>query len=192
MANTKISELPIATTTNGTDVVPIVQEGTTKQTTVGDMVAIGGGVPQGTIVQYDGDTIPAGYEEVNGYENYSTTEQKVGTWIDGRPIYQKVITLSDLPSTAGTAKDFDTGYNKSQIYPLKCESILNSNTWGGYYGNFVVISSTNPGSSPYVSVSFAVNSAGANIQVRVRSSYDLSTYSGYAIIQYTKLADTPS
>ena len=44
MANTKISELPIATTTNGTDVVPIVQEGTTKQVNVGTLV--NGNLPQ--------------------------------------------------------------------------------------------------------------------------------------------------
>lgn len=127
--------------------------------------------------------------EKNNWELYSTTEQKIGTWINGKPIYRKVVALTNLPNTPGTAIDFDIGYNKNQIYPLKCESILNSNTWGGYYGNFVAISSSAPENSSYVSVSLAVTSQGANIQVRVRSSYDLSTYAGYAILEYYKLND---
>ena len=37
-------------------------------------------LPIGSIVEYDGDTVPIGYEEVN---SYSTNEVKTGdTWID--------------------------------------------------------------------------------------------------------------
>lgn len=53
-------------------------------------VKAGDTLPIGTIVTYDGDTVPSGYEEVN---SYSTTEVKTGdTWIDGKPIYRKVVT----------------------------------------------------------------------------------------------------
>lgn len=49
-------------------------------------------LPIGTIVEYDGDTIPSGYEEVI---DYSTEEVKTGSrWIDGKPIYRKVIHYS--------------------------------------------------------------------------------------------------
>ncbi len=61
--STKISDLTSATSLTGAEEVPIVQTGTTKKTTVGDIKS----------------------------ENYSTTEQVVGTWIDGKPVYQKVI-----------------------------------------------------------------------------------------------------
>lgn len=30
-------------------------------------------------------------EYINGLETYSTTEQRIGTWIDGKPIYRKVV-----------------------------------------------------------------------------------------------------
>jgi hypothetical protein len=55
-------------------------------------------VPAGSIVQYDGDTIPTGYEEVNGFDNYSTTEQRIGTWIDGKPIYRKTFEINGAGS----------------------------------------------------------------------------------------------
>lgn len=87
----KISELPQASTVNNTDVIPIVQGGTTKQANLG-IVASAGGVPTNSIIQYDGNTIPAGYEEVNGYDIYSTTEQRIGTWINGKPLYEKTYT----------------------------------------------------------------------------------------------------
>lgn len=46
-------------------------------------------MPVGTQVEYTGETIPTGWEEVN---DYSTTEIDTGKkWIDGKPIYRKVI-----------------------------------------------------------------------------------------------------
>lgn len=40
------------------------------------------------------DTYSCNY--VNGLETYSTTETRVGTWIDGKPIYRKVYLLSAI------------------------------------------------------------------------------------------------
>lgn len=33
---------------------------------------------------------------------YSLDEKKVGTWIDGKPVYQKVVYISSLPNNATT------------------------------------------------------------------------------------------
>lgn len=44
---------------------------------------------EGGLLQIAGKRIDAG-------EQYSTDEKVVGTWIDGKPLYRKVITLSDL------------------------------------------------------------------------------------------------
>ena len=63
--STKISELPSATSLTNADEVPIVQTGTTKKATVG-------------LLQQNA--------------NYSTTEQVIGTWIDGKPLYRKIYT----------------------------------------------------------------------------------------------------
>lgn len=40
------------------------------------------------------------YQTINGNLSYSTTEQKVGTWIDGKPIYRKVMSIV-LDDTTG-------------------------------------------------------------------------------------------
>lgn len=57
-----------------------------------DGQAGGDTLPVGTIVEYEGDTVPDGYEEVEDEgEIYSTSETKIGTWIDGKPIYRKTI-----------------------------------------------------------------------------------------------------
>ena len=84
----KISELPQATTINSTDVIPIVQSGTTKKVEAG----------------------------VLGVENYSTTEQRVGTWIDGKPLYQKVMTaVAPNVTTQGTFVAATTNHNIANV-----------------------------------------------------------------------------
>lgn len=56
-------------------------------------------LPIGAIVTYDGDTIPDGYEEVEDENTYSTEEHETGTWIDGKPVYRKVIsTIASVES----------------------------------------------------------------------------------------------
>ena len=66
----KISELTTTTTINNSDLIPIVQNNETKSITKQDLVA----------------------------DKYSTTEQVIGTWIDGKPIYRKVINFGSLPN----------------------------------------------------------------------------------------------
>lgn len=50
-------------------------------------------LPIGSILDYDGDTVPEGYAAIAN-PDYSTNETKTGEfWIDGKPIYRKVILL---------------------------------------------------------------------------------------------------
>lgn len=72
----KISELTSATSLTGSEELPIVQAGNTKKSTISQVKA----------------------------QNYSTTEQVIGTWIDGKPLYRKVIQLTTLPNN--TTKTF--------------------------------------------------------------------------------------
>lgn len=109
-------------------------------------VKAGDTLPIGTIVDYDGDTVPIGYEEVN---SYSTTEVKTGdTWIDGKPIYRKVFTFSNIVlSNAVTINTPISNINmlvKHQIYYHNNETDqhfnfplveLSGNTLGYSYGN---------------------------------------------------------
>lgn len=51
-------------------------------------------IPAGTVIDFEGDVVPEGYEQVEDKgEVYSTEEQRIGTWIDGKPLYRKVGTI---------------------------------------------------------------------------------------------------
>ena len=56
-----------------------------------------------------GDTIIP----VTDADTYSTTEKKVGVWIDGRPIYRRVLTLPGI--AGGTEYTIDIGVLSSNI-----------------------------------------------------------------------------
>lgn len=154
----KISELPSATSLTGTEEIPIVQTGTTKKATT---------------------------ELLQQNQNYSTNEQRVGTWIDGKPLYIKCFELTNLP-TANNYTDISIDFTMSDIFPVKLETTLKSD-WGAYFTTFV------GSNNSYVSSSLAVNNSQTNpIQIRIRSSIDIHTYVGYAILSYTKTTDSAS
>ena len=55
-------------------------------------------LPVGSVIDYDGDEIPAGWEKVEATDDYSTEETFTGKyWIDGKKIYRKVIDFGMLP-----------------------------------------------------------------------------------------------
>lgn len=64
---------------------------TNKLKVCGQDVTASDTLPIGSIVEYDGDTVPEGYEEVVDENVYSTEEQKIGVWIDKKPVYKKTI-----------------------------------------------------------------------------------------------------
>ena len=83
-------------------------------------------IPAGAIVDFDGDVVPEGYEKVEDKgEVYSTEEQRIGTWIDGKPIYRKVVTYipTDIIGEKGKIVDIFIKHNISnfkQLCNLKC------------------------------------------------------------------------
>lgn len=59
-------------------------------------------LPVGTEVDYDGETVPEGWSEI---QDYSTSEIDTGKkWIDGKTIYRKVVN-DTLGTTNGAWKD---------------------------------------------------------------------------------------
>ena len=61
------------------------------------------------------DTYGCNY--INGLETYSTDETRIGTWIDGRPIYRKVV-ARNLSITNGTTIDLSS-LNINELIKIK-------------------------------------------------------------------------
>lgn len=102
-------------------------------------------------VKYDGSAsglsamnVQGAVDEVNGKSIYSTEEKVVGTWIDGKPIYRKIVKFAD--DTVGTESkvqeiDFPNveklvslkgnlcWYNKNQQYPIPFVVLLSQENW---------------------------------------------------------------
>lgn len=98
-------------------------------------------LPIGTEVDYDGSTVPSGWTEIPDPNTYSTDEVRVGTWIDGKPLYRKVVTAS--ASASSTFNIIDSSVNTivktttylttdtGQVLPIPY--YIDGNTYG--YGN---------------------------------------------------------
>ena len=109
--------------------------------------------------------------------DYSTSERVVGTWIDGRPIYQKTIDFGNLPnSTSKTVL-----HNSSDI-----DLIINID--GMAYNAstldfFVPLVDVNPGGTIINRVTVS------KTQIFIDTKNDRSAFKAYVTIQYVKTTD---
>jgi hypothetical protein len=69
-----------------------------------------GGIKVGNNLTIDANGVLSG-TAVSGGQNYSTTEQLVGTWIDGKPLYQKTFQAT-TPSTSSDTPIISYGNDK--------------------------------------------------------------------------------
>lgn len=112
------------------------------------------------------------------YKNntYSTTEQVVGKWIDGKSIYRKVIDIGALPDTA--QKTVASGVDFSTAFLVKMYGVCK------YSGSNVSfpLPFANPATLEY---SIMLNIDNQN-NVVITTGTDRTGYFGYVIIEYTK------
>lgn len=107
--------------------------------------------------------------------SYSTTEQVVGTWVDGRPLYQK------------------TYYDSNSWWSTNVE-VLDANFTSDIYDNFFVTDMHFMVNSTYINGSGNVGSAGMEVSCG-SSGLAISCVEGvtvtdlYVTIRYTKVAD---
>lgn len=62
-------------------------------------------VPLDVLTADEMNQIVANYTYIAGITEYSTTEKRIGTWIDGKPLYRKVVTYqfdTQIPSGVTT------------------------------------------------------------------------------------------
>lgn len=112
--------------------------------------------------------------------HYSTSEQVIGTWIDGKPLYEITIPTGTIPT--GTIPD-TSSINLST--PNNINEIIH------YYG-YVKNNSDTSNQRPLPNSGGGVNDIRVDLNngvLRIVTYGTWNNYSGYLIIQYTKTTD---
>ena len=136
----------------------------------------GESLPVGSEMNFNGQIseIPEGWEQIDDPAEYSTTERIIGTWIDGKPIYRKVIDCGNLPNA--TTKDTATGLTN-----VICQNIY-GRAYNSVSGNTIPLPYNGTGDG-YIVISYNNNNA------RITTGSDRSSWTGYIVVEYTKTTD---
>lgn len=135
MANIKISELDELQEVADQDLFVIVDsdENTTKKIQAGNLNIKGGDtLPIGAMVEYNGTTVPAGYEKVSdgNFSNiYSTSEQIVGKDENGKNVYKR--TFSGITSDTSNSTTITTDYSGKTIVVKSAYGSIYNPAFGG-------------------------------------------------------------
>lgn len=107
------------------------------------------------------------------FHNYSTAEQVVGTWIDGSTVYEKTVSLGNLPndSTLNVAHDIS---NLGKVISVTGVAQRETN----FIAVFFPYATTNRVDTIFVTIS--------QTNVNITTYSDRSAFTGYVTIQYTK------
>lgn len=108
--------------------------------------------------------------------HYSSNEKVVGTWVDGKPIYEKTVifNVGDLPNSSSSYITHNISNIKNVI---------------SFYG--VIADGTNmrPIGCARINSSYIIGSLVNLTSIYIETNLDLSTATGQAVIQYTKTTD---
>ena len=119
---------------------------------------------------------------VNGLNTYSTTETRVGTWINGKPLYRTVIQFTT--ATTETALTIDvSSLNIDRL--VKLDGTNGTNTDTRPINFFIMFGTT----SYYVSARYTGASGSDPDRVLVQYSTAYGGLLSYLILEYTKTTD---
>lgn len=193
--NTNTFNLSIAMTDNGSlkfmtansTYTPIAQptqerlgiyipNGTTVNATNVKLMLVKGNTAPSVYEPYVEPSINVDEEEwynPNNIEKYSTKEIKIGTWIDGKPLYRKVVDIGTLPNA--TTKH--VAHNISNI-----GSVVTLRGIVTDYRFFPV---------PFAATSgaYTISIFADTTNIEVMAGNDRSNMTGFVIIEYTKTTD---
>ena len=160
----KISELQEKTTANDTDIIPIVDTGTKK-------------ITKANLLKEATNSIETINTKLTNLGNYSTEEKVIGKWIDGKPLYRKVISCGALPNST------------LKLVNHNISNIDNSRIYG-----FAVRTSDKrefplPFSSS-ININENIQLDLTSTQIQIRTGVDRSSFNtSYIIVEYTKTTD---
>lgn len=110
--------------------------------------------------------------------DYSTTEKIVGTWIDGKYIYQKTINVGALPNSATALVNHNIS-NIDKIVGIKAVGISST-------GECLPIPYTYASGSQGGTVADNIKIGVSTTEVSIATGKDRSSITGYVTLQYTK------
>jgi hypothetical protein len=148
--------------------------GITVSTTRNDNTAVTGRTATVTI-RYTKTTDATNSFKYGNETDYSTEEKIVGTWIDGKPIYQKTINFGALPNTTSKFVDHNIS-NLSQIIDSKT-MVYTGTSW-------IALSYISPGN-----LASAIYCSVTPTQIKIETGADRSSWTAYVTVQYTKTTD---
>lgn len=73
------------------------------------------GVSDGDLLSYDSNANKWVPQTPSNGHNYSTSEQVVGTWIDGKPIYEKTVHFTKTDCTKENDYDYRLDFNRTAL-----------------------------------------------------------------------------
>lgn len=117
---------------------------------------------------------------VSDGNEYSTSEQVVGKWIDGKPVYQKTVDLGVLPNTSQKAIPHG-------ISNLKVVCSFEGAIWGTIAGNYYVLPLPNVGTNNQYAYDIAFNIKDNDLVIVTQT--DRTWLQGIMTIRYTKTTD---
>lgn len=181
MANIKVSELNETTTFDDNDYTMIVQNNQSKKISKENMLdSVDTKIGDLTSLKTEVKTnLTNSINSIIDADSYSTQEVKTNkTWINGKPIYRKVIDCGQLPNQ---------GTKNVQINIQNVEFVTDMNLIATDNNEFIKY---NIYYSSTVHDDFVIKISGSTLtSVRILTANDRTTYYGYTIIEYTKTTD---
>lgn len=117
---------------------------------------------------------------------YSTSEQVVGTWIDGKPLYEKTVLVGNVPRNGSTYVSSGISDIDTVVELIGCGAeVADNSAWADYNTLKGFMTIPNMSSSTYfcgIEIDFA---SGNKIGIELTSGYKRLD-NCYAIIRYTK------
>ena len=140
-------------------------------------------LPVGTEVDYDGNTVPTGWTEINAEPIYSSTEQVCGTWYNGKPLYQRTIYISSLPNNT---TDYYDIFSSSEIGNIGICFMDEGNS----YMTITTAGHTETDTLNWIySTTAFIMTCIYDKQIRIITKDNKSEFSAYITVKYTKTTD---
>ena len=133
------------------------------------------------ITSLDG-RITSAEETIDNDRTYSTTEQVIGKWYNGKPLYRKVISIGNLPNSTTKAVETGLTINSTHCIVTKIYGVAN-------YSNGITLPL--PFCSEATGASVVININNSN-QLNITTGTDRSAATGYIILEYYKTTDSAS